>query len=153
MQSSHAASAVSAAFDDTNLVAYAGLVPVMRLAERCGLARLTAEKVKLAASTAAAGFQRALRAEDSVAACAALAPATRRELERSAKSSCSQAVTERELTPTADVWRVDVYGQQARVVFDADTVFLSRFSSGWKVTAAGCTARREHPYECEIKGG
>ncbi|MEU1268411.1 IS1380 family transposase [Streptomyces sp. NPDC005799] len=47
MQSSHAAAVVSAAFDDTNLVAYAGLVPVMRLAERCGLARLVADKVKL----------------------------------------------------------------------------------------------------------
>lgn len=59
MQSSHAASAVSASFDDTNLIAYAGLVPVMRLAERCGLARLTTEKVKLSGvgngASAAAG--------------------------------------------------------------------------------------------------
>ncbi|GAA3367867.1 IS1380-like element ISMsm11 family transposase [Streptomyces sannanensis] len=55
MQSSHAASAVSAAFDDTNLVAYAGLVPVMRLAERCGLARLAAEKVKLTGAKNSAG--------------------------------------------------------------------------------------------------
>ncbi|MGI5516635.1 IS1380 family transposase [Streptomyces sp. CA-106131] len=55
MQSSHAAAAVSAAFDDTNLVAYAGLVPVMRLAERCGLARLTAEKVKLGGAKNSAG--------------------------------------------------------------------------------------------------
>src|SRR6059036_564687 len=47
MQSSHVPAAVSVAFDDTNLVAHAGLVPVMRLAERCGLARLTAQKVKL----------------------------------------------------------------------------------------------------------
>jgi hypothetical protein len=55
MQSSHAASAVSAAFDDANLVAYAGLVPMMRLAERCGLARLTAEKVKLGGAKNGAG--------------------------------------------------------------------------------------------------
>ncbi|MFJ3309694.1 IS1380 family transposase [Streptomyces sp. NPDC086549] len=55
MQSSHAASAVSAAFDDTNLVAYAGLVPVMRLAERCGLARLTAQKVRLTGAKNSAG--------------------------------------------------------------------------------------------------
>jgi hypothetical protein len=106
-----------------------------------------------AASTAAAGFERALRAGDSVAACAALAPATRRELERSAKTGCAQAVIEQELARVANVGNVDVYGQQARVVFGADTVFLSRFSSGWKVTAAGCTARPERPYECEIKGG
>ncbi len=55
MQSSHAASAVSAAFDDTNLVAYAGLVPVMRLAERCGLPRLVTEKVKLTGAKNGAG--------------------------------------------------------------------------------------------------
>jgi Transposase DDE domain group 1 len=38
MQSSHASLKVSAAFDDPNLVAYGGLEPVVRLAERCGLA-------------------------------------------------------------------------------------------------------------------
>lgn len=47
MQSSHAASAVAAAFDDANLIAHAGLVPVMWLAGRCGLGRLVSEKVKL----------------------------------------------------------------------------------------------------------
>ncbi|MGP4089371.1 transposase [Streptomyces sp. KR55] len=55
MQSSHAAAAVSVAFDDTNLVGRAGLVPVMRLAERCGLARLTAPKVKLTGAKNSAG--------------------------------------------------------------------------------------------------
>lgn len=34
-------------FDEPNLVAFAGLVPVMRLAERCEFARLVTEKVKL----------------------------------------------------------------------------------------------------------
>lgn len=55
MQSSHAASAVAAAFDDANLIAYAGLVPVMRLAERCGLARLVTDKVKLSGARNSAG--------------------------------------------------------------------------------------------------
>ncbi|WP_331754333.1 IS1380 family transposase [Streptomyces sp. NBC_00826] len=55
MQSSHAVSAVSAAFDDANLVAYAGLVPMMRLAERCGLARLTVGKVRLSGAGNGAG--------------------------------------------------------------------------------------------------
>ncbi|WP_202918576.1 transposase, partial [Streptomyces cavernae] len=55
MQSSHAAAAVSAAFDDRNLVAHAGLVPVMRLAERCRLARLVADKVKLTGAKNSAG--------------------------------------------------------------------------------------------------
>ncbi|MET7934738.1 hypothetical protein [Streptomyces sp. NPDC005322] len=55
MQVSHTSAAVSAAFDEPNLIAQAGLVPVMRLAERCGLARLTAAKVKLSGAKNGAG--------------------------------------------------------------------------------------------------
>jgi hypothetical protein len=55
MQPSHSPAAVSAAFDDPNLIAYAGLVPVMRLAERCGLSRLVTEKVGLAGAKNGAG--------------------------------------------------------------------------------------------------
>ncbi len=43
MHSSHAAVAVSSAFDDPNLIAYGGLEPVVRLAERCGLPALVGE--------------------------------------------------------------------------------------------------------------
>ncbi|THA22582.1 IS1380 family transposase [Streptomyces sp. A1277] len=55
MQVSHTPAAVSAAFDDPNLIAYGGLVPVLRLAERCGLSRLVAEKVKLNGARNGAG--------------------------------------------------------------------------------------------------
>src|SRR4051812_40122980 len=47
MQLSHTFPVASAGFDDPNLVSTAGLVPVMRLAERCGLARLTADTLTL----------------------------------------------------------------------------------------------------------
>jgi hypothetical protein len=47
MQSSHTAAAVSSAFDDPNLIAYGGLEPVMRLAERCGLPALADELIGL----------------------------------------------------------------------------------------------------------
>jgi hypothetical protein len=40
MQVSHTARAVAAAFDDTNLVSVAGLVPLMKLAEKAGLRKL-----------------------------------------------------------------------------------------------------------------
>jgi hypothetical protein len=40
MRLSHARRAMSARFDDPNLVSCAGLVAVMALADRCGLARL-----------------------------------------------------------------------------------------------------------------
>jgi hypothetical protein len=42
MQSSHAATVVSAVFDEPNLIADAGLVPLVRLAERAGLPELAA---------------------------------------------------------------------------------------------------------------
>ncbi len=45
MRVSHASSAVSARFDDPNLVSLAGLVPVLALSQRCGLAGLVAGKL------------------------------------------------------------------------------------------------------------
>jgi hypothetical protein len=49
MRLSHARAAITARFDDPNLVSCAGLVPVMALAERCGLATLLAERLTIAA--------------------------------------------------------------------------------------------------------
>lgn len=46
---SHAAAKTHAVFDDEHVIAHGGLVPVMRLADRCGLAGLVAEYVRVAA--------------------------------------------------------------------------------------------------------
>jgi hypothetical protein len=53
MQSSHAASAVSASFSDPSLIASAGLVPLVRLAERHGLPDLISAHVSLGVTTGA----------------------------------------------------------------------------------------------------
>jgi hypothetical protein len=53
MRLSHAASRLSASFSDPNLVASAGLVPLVRLAERCELAVLIGRHVKLGVSAGA----------------------------------------------------------------------------------------------------
>src|SRR5690554_2802573 len=45
MQLSHTRRVVSASFDDSNLVSAAGLVPVMKLAERAGLQRLAGDRL------------------------------------------------------------------------------------------------------------
>ncbi|MGW2940089.1 IS1380 family transposase [Streptomyces sp. NPDC001156] len=55
MKSSHTPAALFAAFDDGNLIAHAGLAPAVRLAERCGLPALVAEKVRLAGAKNGAG--------------------------------------------------------------------------------------------------
>lgn len=47
MQSSHAAAVVDVAFDDSNLIADAGLVPVIALAEQSGLPELVAQHVSI----------------------------------------------------------------------------------------------------------
>ena len=49
MRLSHARRAITARFDDPNLVSCAGLVPVMALSDRCGLPILLREQVKIAA--------------------------------------------------------------------------------------------------------
>jgi len=49
MELSHSVSGVSAVFDDPNLLSCSGLVPVLALAERCGLAELVAGSLTLKA--------------------------------------------------------------------------------------------------------
>lgn len=55
MKVSHKPAELFAAFDDPDLIAHAGLVPTVRLAERCDLPRLVAEKVKITSAKNGAG--------------------------------------------------------------------------------------------------
>ena len=68
MRSSHVSSAVAAAFDEPNLVADAGLVPVVRLAERAGLPGLTAEAVCITGAGNGGGANPAAKVMSLVAA-------------------------------------------------------------------------------------
>ncbi|MEV7802801.1 hypothetical protein AB0O28_07620 [Microbispora sp. NPDC088329] len=50
---------------------------------------------------------------------------------------------------------VDIWGDEARVRVDGDTIFLHRFPDGWRVRAAGCESRpdqsyTQQPYDCEV---
>jgi hypothetical protein len=102
---------------------------------------------------AAAAFEKALDEGAHERMCGALAPATLEELEQSAGTPCAQALGEESLPAGGAVRHTDVYGNQARAVLAEDTLFLSHFSTGWKVVAAGCTQRPARPYQCRIKGG
>lgn len=106
-----------------------------------------------AASKAALRFEESVRRADGTRACADLAPRTRQELEQSAKTGCAEAFREEQLSYGGSVREVRVYGQQAQVVLDADTLFLSASPAGWKITAAGCAPRPRQPYQCQVKGG
>ena len=71
MQSSHAAVMVSARFDDPNLVAYGGLAPMVRLAERRGLPGPIHELVRLPTSKDGTGAFPAAKAMALIAGMAA----------------------------------------------------------------------------------
>ena len=82
-----------------------------------------------------------------------LAPETRSGLEQSAGKPCASAILEEELPAPGPVKRSTSFGTMARVTFAADTMFVTEFRGGWKVTAAGCAPVPGHPYECRLKGG
>ncbi len=105
------------------------------------------------ARSAALRFHQALDGGDASSACDLLAPRTRAEIEASAKTPCSQALPGEGLPKAVGVGTTDVYGTNARVVLDGDTLFLARFGAQWKVTAAGCEPRPDLPYDCTVKGG
>ncbi|MFF8846559.1 hypothetical protein ACF08N_28235 [Streptomyces sp. NPDC015127] len=105
------------------------------------------------ASGAVARFEEALRSGAAERACALLAPGTLEELEDSAETACPTALSEAGLPAGGAVERVDVYGREAMVVLRHDTLFLSTFPGGWRITAAGCEPRTGGlPYTCEVKG-
>lgn len=105
------------------------------------------------ASEASEFFERQLVAGHIGAACRALAPSTRSELEESEHKTCSEALAAEQLPEGGTVRNVDVYGRQALVQLEGDTLFLSQFAEGWKVVAAGCRPEPGKPYQCTVKGG
>ena len=67
MRVSHAAAAVDIAFDDPNLIADAGLVSVVALAEQVGVAELVAEHVAITGAGNSAGANPAVKVMSLVA--------------------------------------------------------------------------------------
>ncbi|MBT2479737.1 hypothetical protein J7E94_16185 [Streptomyces sp. ISL-94] len=105
------------------------------------------------ARAAGEGFEQALAAGDNEAACRLLAPETLEQLEQDERKACAQVLGAEQLPKAASVVATEVYGRQAMLRLEGDTLFLSQFSDGWKVVAAGCTPQGERPYQCVLKGG
>jgi hypothetical protein len=101
------------------------------------------------ASRAALAFDRSLG--DPAQACRLLAPGTLTELQNTF-GACDRALPRQDLPVASRVVDVDVYGKDAIVRLDRDVVFLARFDSGWRVTAAGCTPQQGRPFPCTLKG-
>jgi hypothetical protein len=67
MRSSHTASAVTAVFDDANLIGYGGLEPVVRLAEGCGLPDLVGQHLRITGAANSGGANPAAKVMSLVA--------------------------------------------------------------------------------------
>jgi hypothetical protein len=93
----------------------------------------------------------AIEAGDGGGACALLAPDTADAVARD--RPCPEAILDEDLPEQpGPVTHTGVYGQRAQVQLTGDTVFLGVFPGGWRVVAAGCTARTGgRPYECVVE--
>lgn len=105
-----------------------------------------------AAGNVARAFYSAVQNGHGTQACHLLAFNVAHQLKQSSGKPCAQAVTHAGLNNPGHVTRVGSYGHSAWAVFEKDTVFLSVFPGGWRVTAAGCTPRGDRPYDCLVKG-
>ena len=128
------------------VITSAGVLGALLLSVGCGSAQNDAVE------GAAACFEAAVTAQDSTAACGLLAPATRSEVESSARKTCVDAWADEGVPPGGEVTRVRTYGSMAIVELQADTLFLGRFDGDWRVVAAHCAKRVQEPYECQVKG-
>ncbi|GAA2701624.1 hypothetical protein [Nonomuraea recticatena] len=95
-------------------------------------------------------FAAATAAQQGEAACALLTPKAAQKLPDQGQT-CALALEELGLRVGA-VESVAVWGDEAQVRLNGDTMFLQRFEEGWRIRAAGCTPTGEdQPYDCEVE--
>jgi hypothetical protein len=101
--------------------------------------------------TSAAGrFADAVHRHDGREACALLADRARRSVE--VTQSCAEVLPALHVQ-VGPPGEATVWGDRAQVRATPDTLFLARYTGGWRVTGAGCRPRgADLPYECEIGG-
>jgi hypothetical protein len=135
----------------TNTARYAaGLAAAAALLAVSGCSGQGSVEDGLAAATAERFAQEVT--SDPEAACALLAPRTRMDLEET-RGPCAQSLPQQDLPEGGRSREAEVYGKDAVVHLEKDTLFLARFDTGWRVTAAGCTPAGDQPYDCDVKGG
>jgi hypothetical protein len=95
----------------------------------------------------------AIGSDDGSAACAVLSPRTQDEVEKAAGKPCPDAILDEDLPQPRGAERVSTFGTAAQVQYAEETTFLTRFKSGWRVVAAGCTPVPGDRYDCKVAGG
>jgi hypothetical protein len=114
-----------------------------------GCAPAVASPSAAAPASVVGQFSDALRQRDGAAACALLSARTREDV----GPSCAEQVLTLALTlRTGPPGATEVWGDAARVRA-GDTVFLSAYDQGWRITGAGCERRgQDLPYRCALGG-
>lgn len=97
-------------------------------------------------------FASALSEEDLETVCSLLATGTLATLEEESGSPCVDAIGTLDLPAGGAVRATHAYARAAESILGSDVIFLTLEPSGWKVRAAGCTARPDLPYQCTLKG-
>ncbi|MCA2221771.1 hypothetical protein [Nonomuraea aurantiaca] len=95
-------------------------------------------------------FHAALAAHQEDAACALLSQQTAEKLPDPGQT-CADALRELKLGAAGPITSARVWGDDAQVRLAGDTVFLHRYSGGWRVTAASCRPRGDRPYDCGVE--
>ena len=96
-------------------------------------------------------FGSAMASGDARAACALLTAATLDAVEYRQSQPCAAVLAQLSL-PGGDIIGTAEWGDQAQVHTTTDTLFLTRTSQGWRISAAGCSPRGEAPYACKVEG-
>ena len=125
-----------------------------------GLAGCASDRPGAAAADATArDFYRAISDGDGAKACELLAPAAVQSLEDDADQPCDQAILGGDVGDTLTSRADDAAdpaaataGREAQVRLTTDVVFLTVSGHSWLITAAGCDARPNRPYDCALEG-
>jgi hypothetical protein len=111
----------------------------------CGCGSLAADEVESVGAAFAAADG------DPAEQCELLTANTRTALVEEESSTCEEAIG---LVPlgAGEVTSVEVWGEEAQVRLTDDTLFLTRTTDGWRVSAAACTPQgEERPYDCQLE--
>jgi len=104
-----------------------------------------------AVTRAADQWLAAASSDDPAALCRLLTPAAA-ESAATGDETCEQALGDLDLPGAGPLGAVEVWSDRAQVKAGGDTLFLTRLSGGWRVSAAGCQQQGDEPYDCDVEG-
>lgn len=96
-------------------------------------------------------FAAAWAAGDGATLCGLLAEQTSARVASDAGKPCPEAIKDEHLHAGRLV-ATQVWGRAAQARTTTDVLFLTRAPDGWRITAAGCRAVPDAPYDCRVEG-